>query len=316
MLVREANPKDIPEIINVLKASLGEADLPITEIIWNFKHFRNPFGSSLVLVAEEDGEITGVRAFMRWKWQKGEKIYNTFRAVDTATHPLFQGKGIFKRLTLEAVEIGAKTGNSFVFNTPNDNSRSGYLKMEWREAGNIKVALEPVFNMSGLFIKEDPVYSSNFNSSIKDIESLCLNWNKRMRVQKKIFTPKSLKYLKWRYEDNPLQSYEIAVASNFYIAGYVKKRKNIRELRIAELICNEDLMTQREVRGIIKKWSRRFKVQVVSYAPTILKTGFPVIIGNFGPILTVRKLQLADNDFEQVRNVSNWDYHLGDLELF
>ena len=135
MQIREADHSDIPEILGVLKASLGETSSKKTEEVWRFKHIENPFGESLVLVAEEDNKIIGVRAFMRWEWQRGEEVYSAFRAVDTATHPGHQGKGVFKKLTLKALEIGGKRGDHFVFNTPNSQSKPGYLKMGWNEVG-------------------------------------------------------------------------------------------------------------------------------------------------------------------------------------
>ena len=99
MQIKKASKEDLPEIIKVLKASLGENDLPLSEEIWNYKHRDNPFGKSIMLVAEKDNKIAGVRALMRWEWKVGERNYSAFRAVDTATHPDFQGKGIFKKLT-------------------------------------------------------------------------------------------------------------------------------------------------------------------------------------------------------------------------
>ena len=141
MIIREADHTDIPKILNVLKASLGETSSKKTEEVWRFKHIDNPFGESLVLVAEENNYIVGVRAFMRWKWQRGDQVYSAFRAVDTATHPDHQGKGIFKKLTLRALEIGKERGVHFVFNTPNTQSKPGYLKMGWEVVDRLRTCL-------------------------------------------------------------------------------------------------------------------------------------------------------------------------------
>src|SRR5690242_18990664 len=119
MQIRRASSGDIPKIIDVLKLSLGESLLKKSVDIWQFKHKENPFGESYVLAAEETDQLIGVRAFMSWKWQKGNKSWQAYRAVDTATHPEHQGRGIFKTLTLQALHgVGALTP-CFVFNTPN-----------------------------------------------------------------------------------------------------------------------------------------------------------------------------------------------------
>ncbi len=129
MLIREATEQDIPEILRVLKASLGETSSKKTESVWRYKHVDNPFGKSLVLVAVENDKIIGVRALMRWNWQLGNQIFSAYRAVDTATHPKHQGKGIFKKLTLRAIEMAKEQRDNFIFNTPNTQSLPGYLKM-------------------------------------------------------------------------------------------------------------------------------------------------------------------------------------------
>ena len=61
--------------------------------------------------------------------------------MDTATHPDFQGKGIFTTLTLGAIPDLRDDGVDLVFNTPNDKSRPGYLKMGWSEVGRVPVGI-------------------------------------------------------------------------------------------------------------------------------------------------------------------------------
>ena len=119
MNIRAGIPEDTNSIIELLKKSLGESTIPKSEALWNWKHIKNPFGKSYILLAEENSELIGVRAFMQWKWLWKGKIYKTVRAVDTATHPEHQGKGVFKKLTLQQAEICKKDGVDFIFNTPN-----------------------------------------------------------------------------------------------------------------------------------------------------------------------------------------------------
>ena len=58
-------------------------------------------------------------------------IHRAVRAVDTITAPEARGRGVFTRFTLAILsnEITRDDDVSFVFNTPNDQSRPGYLKM-------------------------------------------------------------------------------------------------------------------------------------------------------------------------------------------
>src|SRR5207247_2560043 len=107
---------------------------------FRWKHVDNPFGRSFMLVAEAEERILGLRAFMRWRFAAGGREVGAVRAVDTATHPDFQGRGIFSLLTRAALDsLPADVG--FVFNTPNEKSGPGYLKMGWHEVGRIPIAI-------------------------------------------------------------------------------------------------------------------------------------------------------------------------------
>lgn len=314
MIIKEAGPSDVSEIVEVLKASLGETDLPLSEKIWNYKHVKNPFGKSIVLIALEDRTIIGVRAFMRWEWHKGGNKFSCLRAVDTATHPDHQGKGVFKKLTLEAVRLAKEEGAAFIFNTPNEKSRPGYLKMGWEIAGKLQVGLSPAFFSFWKFNKEIPNYEVNYRTNQQNLEHLCARWNSELSGEK-LYTKKSLSYLEWRYEKNPLQGYEVLVTSNFYLAAYIKRRKGIKELRIAECIYLNKGVDE-EIKNSIYNWCSKFGVQVISFSPLLKNLKLPSIKGEFGPLSTVRNLNLNEVEKETCFTIENWKYSLGDLELF
>lgn len=313
MRIREADHSDIPGILKVLKASLGETSSKKTEEVWRYKHITNPFGESLVLVAEEKDEIIGVRAFMRWKWQKGEKIYSAFRAVDTATHPDHQGKGIFKKLTLRALEIGKERGDHFVFNTPNAQSKPGYLKMGWKEVGKLKIHLvlvSPLHWGNKNFSSGNPVdISETANPSMLD------SWNIKLKKNGKLFTPKTSEYLAWRYGNNPLQEYRVFAGKNLFIAGYIKQQSRFKELRISELVFSPDT-SKKMIKKTIRSWAKEAGVHFISIQIPGDKSIFlRKITGNFGPVLTFKLIHETIKE-DKFLNLNSWSYSLGDLELF
>lgn len=312
MEIREAVDEDIPAILQVLKASLGEISSQKTEEVWRYKHILNPFGRSLVLLAVENDEIIGVRAFMRWNWQKGDNQFSAFRAVDTATHPDHQGKGVFKRLTLKALEIAKNNGDHFVFNTPNKQSKPGYLKMGWLEVSKLYVKLIPV---NPFVWRKKSLIDYNVRWDSDDDLQFFEDWLIKLKSTGKLFTPKSRKYLKWRYVENPLQEYKVVFNEKYFIAGYVKKHKNYSELRISELFIN-DILSKKIVQKEIRNWAKDFGVNVISLNPAYNETIFPLAIsGKFGPSLTFKKIdeKLKEEKFLMIKN---WQYSLGDMELF
>lgn len=307
MTIREGTHNDIPQILKVLKASLGETSSKKTEEVWSYKHIDNPFGKSLVLVAEEGGEILGVRAFMRWKWQKGIKTYSAFRAVDTATHPAHQGKGIFKKLTLRALEIGKDRGDHFVFNTPNSQSKPGYLKMGWEEVDRLKIQLRPIdlLRFKNCELK--------YHIMGKKEESIGL-FNTHLDSQRetnRLFTPKNLDYLKWRYLNNPLQSYVVIFDPEYFFAGYVKKRKRFDEFRVSEAIVS--IAGRKSAKSRILELAGSSGAKVLSISPNAGINFTTAVTGKFGPTLTYKPVCLNQSEF---LNLKTWAYSLGDLELF
>ncbi|MFD2518547.1 GNAT family N-acetyltransferase [Salinimicrobium flavum] len=307
MHIREATHNDIPQILKVLKASLGETSSKKTEAVWRYKHIDNPFGESLVLVAEEEGEIIGVRAFMRWKWQKGDQVYSAFRAVDTATHPAHQGKGIFKKLTLKALEIGRERGDHFVFNTPNEQSKPGYIKMGWEEVDKIKIHLRPL-NILRFKNKELEYKTLGKEEAIVDLLN---NHFEQLKAADRLFTPKDVAYIKWRYLHNPLQDYVVIFDREYFIAGYIKNRGKINEFRISEVIVLKAGMESAKL--VILKLAKSSGAAVLTMSPDAEINFKAGITGNFGPVLTYKPINLNQLEFLTLKT---WSYSLGDLELF
>jgi GNAT superfamily N-acetyltransferase len=148
LVIRAAADNDIPAILDTLRAALGESPvLRRTPELWAWKHVLNPFGPSFVFVAVAGGgRIAGVRAMMRWRLVTPDgDVLTCVRPVDTATHPQYERRGIFRRLTMTALDAARAEGVHLVFNTPNDKSGPGYLRMGWEEVGQIGVLVRPRF---------------------------------------------------------------------------------------------------------------------------------------------------------------------------
>ena len=315
MEIRKAISTDLPGILAVLKKSLGETSSQKTEAVWNYKHVQNPFGESLVLVACINDTIVGVRAFMRWKWQLKAEIFSVFRAVDTATDPDYQGKGIFKKLTLEALKVAKEEGDNFVFNTPNAQSKPGYLKMGWQEVDKINLFIR-LANPINYFSKvEYPEYKIHVKCSDDKLNRLLEKYNEYIKKKSKLYTPKNRAFLKWRYEENKLQNYQVYYCQDLYMAVYIKSRGNLNELRVSECIFISD-KGKNLARQLLKTWNNYFKANFISYNLNS-KTLFRMSLeGNYGPMLTFKEIQFKKIEESFFLNLQNWSYSLGDLELF
>ncbi len=327
MEIREADESDIPSIVDLLKSSLGEGLMPKSERYWRWKHLDNPFGRSPVLLCWEDGKLIGVRAFMRWEWKSNSKVYRALRAVDTATHPEYQGKGIFKKLTLSLVDNCGKNGDHFIFNTPNQQSRPGYLKMGWVEAGRLPITVSPTkpFSMFYNYLlhkpkkdNQDPAFGNILEHT--GLESLL---NQHCQQAKTIITSVSPDYLKWRYLTVPVASYvamgdEQGKKLTSLIIGRIKQTRFGKELRITDCFFSTDIDEER-MRSKFQKWRESMEVDYVTLSGTLGRNTLKLFsILNFkasvGPTVTIRSLQLTNLD--SFSNFKDWTPSIGDLELF
>jgi N-acetylglutamate synthase-like GNAT family acetyltransferase len=317
MVIRKSTIADIPAIVALLKRSLGEQSSPKTIAYWNWKHVNNPFGASPVLVAEENGNLIGVRAMLQWQWQIGELNFSTLRAVDTATDPLHQGKGIFSLLTKQMLNDALESGKKFIFNTPNEKSKPGYIKMGWMEAGKLPVGLSlyfpNIFNHNKFALNESKILD------VQQLKVLCSNWNESMALSGKIFTPKSPEYLHWRYTGNPIINYKVICTENIYLAFYIKNRKWGKELRISELIyTGKNNIVKKTIRKLLQQQVNVHKTYLVSFSPintSLIKRMFK-FVGFYGPIFTLKSVNVSNAEKEFIEKMDNWNYFLGDLELF
>jgi hypothetical protein len=246
--------------------------------------------------------------------------------VDTATHTEHQGKGIFKKLTLALVEFCKERQDHFVFNTPNEQSKPGYLKMGWEEAGRLPISLtvlRPFRLIRNLFDQTDASNlengSINYYLNHPGLDALL---STHLSNNVKITTNISKEYLKWRYLNVPVASYvafgeEIGDELTGLIFGRVKKTRFGNEFRVTDLFSSSHY-SGRSWLSKIKKNQQSWDVDYCTtigiaesknYLSSPLTLRVPI-----GPVVTVRSLGLQD--LSALKNFNQWSPSLGDLELF
>jgi N-acetylglutamate synthase-like GNAT family acetyltransferase len=332
MLIRSATNDDTPAIIELLRNALGESTIPKSEALWLWKHEQNPFGPSHVLVAEENNTLVGLRAFMQWQWLRKGKIYQAVRAVDTATHTAYQGRGIFKKLTLQQVENCRQQGIQFVFNTPNEQSRPGYLKMGWVQQGRmpLKCTVLRPFAMvrAKLFNKdkyqpamEDP---SPFQKWTRDVLGM---FDNQVQEAEQLTTVLSSQYISWRYANNPLFRYNYFTDhENFLVISRIKNHSFAKELRMVDFVLLNPRAKHHYLNAAIKSkvlpFCREHNIGMISFSGqqfaanrSCFKWMGPLPVMKAGPLIALRDLNMKDT-FRQLIKTRNWCYSIGDLELF
>lgn len=340
--IRPRNESDLDAMLELMRLSLGETSvLQRTDAMWNWKHEISPFGRSHVLLAENDeGKIIGLRAFLRWEFERNGETLRGVRAVDTATHPDFRRMGLFKNLTLKAVDDVREEGVDFVFNTPNDQSRPGYLKMGWQTVGLvepvIKVLNYPKFVVGiakSRLLKRTAdaptgsYFSSNEPPSIGElvqhqglddlIKSDAALWRALLH------TKRSPEYLDWRYAKHPTIDYRsVLLEKNGSLEAAAVFRTNsrfgLREIVLAELLLSR--VDKSLVRKLISAVKSHVKADyMIGYSPrgsahreALRSTSFRRIPGQ-GMTLTLNPLSESLGELDVL---DRWGLSMGDVELF
>lgn len=310
MEITLARHNDLPEMITLLKSSLGEQLMPKSEELFLWKHEKNPFGTSKTFLAKEKDKIIGLRTLMPWCWERGNEKIQAVRAVDTATDPLYQGKGIFKKLTLYALQVSKDEGVDMVFNTPNPVSMAGYLKMGWEVAGRVSIYVGP----GSIFPKKW------HNEIVDDMQNYYpVSSFSTVQTSKDYFhTSITPDYLKWRFQECPVVKYGALIKEDFGFVFRLKKVNNFAEFRICEIWSNPASSAQRGLRSSLGSCIKKLKPIVITSAPSPLFEKKPLLqmLGPFrrGPITTVRPVSLTNMD--NFINFKNWRPSIGSLELF
>lgn len=335
LVVRPLTEPDTDSVLSLLSTALaGGPTGQRTSDFFIWKHVTNPFGRSAGLVAESDGELVGVRLLMHWQFLLDGETVDAVRPVDTATAPGHQGRGIFKRLTLQALaELGPDV--RLVFNTPNDNSRPGYLSMGWSPVGTLPVALRPLHPLRlarhARAARGAPGGSTRLpDCPLPDVEhAIGGDWTTVERLLETIGAPpgrlvtrRSTGFLRWRYAEAPGLDYRaVAVHADDRLVGLAIGRPRWRgpltEFVLSELLVRPgDRSTERRllrgvagsgcdyVAGLPSAPPHRRGLRRAGYV-TVPRTGITLVVNPRGQQLAV-----------DTQSPDSWCLSLGDLEVF
>jgi hypothetical protein len=320
--IRPASASDRPAVLALLRASLGWGSDERHAEFFVWKHEQNPFGPSPAWMAvDADGQLLGYRVFLRWEFACGAVVARAVRAVDTATRPDMQRRGIFSTLTTAAVAALSDDDTAFVFNTPNQQSLPGYVSMGWQQVGRLPLsarassargltrlvrARRPAEKWS--LPSESGMPAEEAFASRAPVERLLRDLDGATGLRTRL----SVEYLRWRYGFPDLR-YRILTAGSTIEDGAAVFRLRRRGDAVEAAIC--DVLVPRGEPRLRGELCRR--VLAVANADYAIRIGRPQLAGGFvpasgqGPVLTWRAL--AHTTMPTLRH---WDLSLGDIELF
>jgi hypothetical protein len=242
------------------------------------------------------------------------------RAVDTATAPDYQGRGVFRSLTMTAVDELTRESVDFVFNTPNDNSRPGYLRMGWTIVGRLPLVVRVASISSAARMRASRVPAERWPvPTTAGSEAASVLGDSRVGALLEsapgpsgLRTARTPEYLRWRY-GLPALGYRAIALDDDPAAGIavfrLRRRGHAVEAGISDVIvpAGAGAAARGLVRAVARQTGADYAIQV---GRPELRSGF-VPFPRQGPLLTWRIL--ADQSPPPARH--DLELSLGDVEL-
>jgi GNAT superfamily N-acetyltransferase len=315
--VREATDEDLPQILALLQSSLGWVPDEQYAAFYRWKHHQNPFGRSPAWVAVDGDRVVGLRVWLRWRFTDGARAWDAVRAVDTATHPEYQGRGIFRRLTSSSLEELRAQGVAHVFNTPNEQSKPGYLKMGWKEVGRLPVAVRFRSPLTAGTAVRARVPAQKWSvSSDAGSPALAVLVDESEVAElvagmpsTGIRTDLNLAVLRWRYGFEPLHYRGLRMSDGGGVGLFRLRRRGPALECVVGHVLAPDGTSRRRLLSRIAKVSGADQVLQITDRP-YLAGGFLPLPGG-GPALTWRALTDV-----RMPPLADWGLTMGDVELF
>ena len=310
--VRRASPDDIKTAVELAGTALSWDPTEPNEAFFRWKHIDNPAGVSPMWFAFAGNTVAGFRSMLRWDFLHDRKTrIRAVRAVDTATHPDFRRRGIFRTLTMAALEELTADGVDFVFNTPNPESRAGYLTMGWQDVGRVPVRFFPSRLKGPPRTIRARVAARRWSepcSAGDPIDSIA----DELASQSDALEPRSLatshtgEYFRWRYGFEPLH-YRVIRTDAASAVVRVQRRGPAVEVVVAELLATSRLKAEAVLRKVRREVDGdHLLLTAGGMAPLPPMLPLP----GAGPVLLVRSMASHAPARSELR------LSLGDVELF
>ncbi|MFH1678441.1 MAG: GNAT family N-acetyltransferase [Candidatus Omnitrophota bacterium] len=363
-ILRRASQQDRDGIIQLLKEGFS-GYWTAAQGIYN-QQFRewfycnNPGGGSITLVAENKGKIIGHLAIILERLSVNGTIYSAGVAVHLAIQADYRKKGIFKnlgQLALEKLTRSKVTFSLAVF--PNDKSRPGFLnKLNFSPIVTVPLLVKPlrIKNILARITKSPflaavfsfllrPIYHAAFhrynlrreNKGLKilPIDNFGAEFDsfwKLAVVQAGVIQQRDARFLNWRFNQSPGQSYQtMAAFRNNELAGYITTRKaDIFSLKTGIVMDYLVLPGAADVfHSLLKHALDNFRKEGVDlciaaclknniYYRQLQDAGFLTVPAKLNPrkFLLTGRANLATPDDKVFMDKKDWFFTFGDWDVF
>ena len=248
--VRESTPADKEGIFKLREAVYGN---PFDAEEWHWKFEKHSGTPAKIYVAETEGSIVGLRAFIVERLKVFGNVCLTGLGVDIMVHPEFRRYGIASQVANGAYVEMERAGIPVLVGFPNEAAFKVYSqrRTDWRHVCSIPLLVKPI-NFDSILRKyiKNPVIRTLvklparaswiilFNRKVRGSRIVTVGraeafderfdglWND-LKDQYGIMLVRDRAYLQWRFRDKPDAGYVVLTAEQSgQLVGYIVLRED------------------------------------------------------------------------------------------
>ena len=190
---------------------------------WKWKYKRNPAGSPVIWLAEHDNKIVGHYGIIPVRMKVGNTYLTGSFACDAATHPKYQGRGVFSSIVNRCYADAAQNDLPMTYGFARYQLGPTYKRYEWRGHICYMIHMIKVLNWTPLlsrYIRNGFLIrtitrilgqmsrseSSDGGLKIERISRFDERINEfweEISKHFKIIVERNQRYMNWRYVDHP-----------------------------------------------------------------------------------------------------------------
>lgn len=259
--IHNFNNKDFESLTELFKTTYPGREIS-NSIYLQWEYQQNPDGNALITTGEINQKIVSQYAVLPRLYSIDKKIIPGSLSVNTLTHPDYRGNNIFEKLAFDTFNRCKQENIFFTIGFPNPVSHPIITKKQiFETTGHLSLLLKPFNPISNLFsyFKNKNIKTGNEIELTISYQSLSLKSDiaffdfekdshkyeeflQKFNDEKQNVTFRSLKFLKWRYQNIPGRKYYLfkQESENKIKALVIFRAKYIYGIRCGILV---DLMT-------------------------------------------------------------------------
>ncbi len=281
-----------------------------------------PFGPSILLVAELDGNVVGFGAWLRWRFVVRGRRVDALRGIDFVVDPAHRGHRVLESL-IKFASSQFPSATAFTFSTPNQRAAPGARRSGRRKVDTFRAFVRPSRPLLGAMRRWSSsragrsfsVDAEHASTALTDdrLESVVADHSDRL--DDRYATALDLEHLRWRYRFDEYRAVRTDPGSRQPGIAIFRLRPHglLWESRVCELLVAGG--DRRTAGRLLRRVARASRADLLSCGfrsrCDAARHGF--VASPQGMVLMARAIE-PDLTPDPTRRAS-WALSLGDLEL-